>query len=75
MFRNPEKRKVGGSTPPLTTIIATLAQATDLHKAANGRQHLRSKVDRWYASVTVIRRSLVHVECTKLDHEPWCIPI
>jgi hypothetical protein len=31
----PEKRKVGGSTPPLTTIIATLALVTDLRK---GRQ-------------------------------------
>jgi hypothetical protein len=31
----PEKRKVGGSTPPLTTIIATLALAADLRK---GRQ-------------------------------------
>jgi hypothetical protein len=28
----PEKRKVGGSTPPLTTIIATLASASELRK-------------------------------------------
>jgi hypothetical protein len=28
----PEKRKVGGSTPPLTTIIATLALVADLRK-------------------------------------------
>jgi hypothetical protein len=31
----PEKRKIGGSAPPLTTIIATLALDADLRK---GRQ-------------------------------------
>jgi hypothetical protein len=65
----PEKRKVGGSTPPLTTIMTALAHPADLRKVTSGCQQWRSEIDLRYPSVTVIRRSLVHVECTKLDHQ------
>ena len=65
----PEKRKVGGSIPPLTTTLQPSYQSADLRKAATDRRQLRSGIDRRYPSVTVIRRSMVHVGCTKLDHQ------
>jgi hypothetical protein len=64
-----EKRKVGGSTPPLTTIMTALVHPADLRKVASGRQQPRSGIDLCYPSLTVIRRSLVHVEFTKLNHQ------
>jgi hypothetical protein len=61
----PEKRKVGGSTPPLTTRLQHLHSLLTCENASQRpvTHALVSVV--LYPLVTVIGRPLVHAECTR----------
>ena len=67
--RASEKRKVGSSTLPLTTTSQHSTSPLTCAEAVGDRQRPKSQIDRWCPSVAVIRRSLVHAGCTKLDHQ------
>lgn len=63
----PEKRKVGSSTPPLTTTTSQHStRPLTCAEAVGDRQRPRSQIDRWCPSVAVIRRSLVHAGARSL---------
>jgi hypothetical protein len=58
---NPEKRKVGGSTPPLTTRIATMLTWTN---AVWRPCELLRAFDPHGPFVTIVRRTMSHADRT-----------
>jgi len=62
--RTTEKRKVGGSTPPLTTTYRSVPSALTSANTYLARSYPRSRRDRGCPFVTVVRHPLSHVDRT-----------
>jgi hypothetical protein len=66
----PEKRKVGGSTPPLNTISTSNLRCSEQGKRAVGLRLCWSSADREGPSEPALYRTMLHVGCTLRARAP-----